>query len=58
MLEVRIADDRFTVYDIEADEAVMVFASRPEADELIASLQVQELHAELQRWSPEAALAA
>jgi hypothetical protein len=55
MLEVHSKDDGFTVFDTEADEAVMRFSSRAEADELVASLQIQELHAKLQRWSVDAA---
>lgn len=54
MLEVHSKDNAFTVYDTEADEVVMRFSSRAEADELVASLQVRELHAQLQRWSMDA----
>jgi len=54
MLEVRSADDGFTLYDTEADEAVMVFASRAEADELVAELQMQELRAQLRSGSTDA----
>lgn len=54
MLEVHPAPDGFTVYDADAGEAVVKFASRAEADELIAALQIQEAHAQLQRWSPDA----
>jgi hypothetical protein len=54
MLEVRPAVDGFTVYDSEAGEAVIKFASRAEADEMIATLQIADVHATLQRWAPEA----
>ncbi|TAL85453.1 MAG: hypothetical protein EPN74_08195 [Rhodanobacter sp.] len=54
MLEIHSKNDGFTVYDTEADEAVMRFSSRAEADELVASLQIRELHAKLQHWSMDA----
>ncbi len=57
MLEVHGKDDGFTVYDTEADETVMRFFSRVEADELGASLQMQKLHAKLPPWSVDAVLA-
>ena len=53
MLEVRNAGDGFVVYDTETDEAVMLFATYREADTLIASLQVDEIHTQLKRWSPD-----
>lgn len=56
MLEVRPEPDGFTVYDSDACEAVIKFASRAEADELIAMLQIEEAHAQLKGWSPDAAL--
>lgn len=55
MLEVRPNDAGFVVYDTVADEAVIRFASRTEADELIAALQIQDLHAQLKQWSTDAA---
>ena len=54
MLEVHPAPDGFTVYDTEAGEAVIRFASRAEADEMIAALQIEEVHAKLKRWAPDA----
>ncbi len=54
MLEVRPASNGFMVYDTEADEPIVTFPSRAEADELIAALQIQELHAQLRRWSVDA----
>ncbi|MFC5435998.1 hypothetical protein ACFPME_05475 [Rhodanobacter umsongensis] len=54
MLEVHPAPDGFTVYDTDAGEAVIKFASRAEADEMIATLQIAEVHAKLQRWAPDA----
>jgi hypothetical protein len=54
MLEVRPAADGFTVYDSEAGEAVIKFDSRAEADEMIATLQIADLNAKLQQWSPDA----
>jgi hypothetical protein len=36
------------------DETVIKFASRAEADEMIAALQMAEVHAKLQRWAPAA----
>jgi len=54
MLEVRHGNNSYLVYDIEADEPVVIFATRKEAEELIASLQIQELHAKLRRWSADA----
>jgi hypothetical protein len=56
MLEVRCAPDGFTVYDSEADEPIIKFANRAEADELIAVLQIQEVDAELRRWTLDAVL--
>jgi hypothetical protein len=54
MLEVRPAPDGFTVYDTDEDEAVIKFASRAEADEMIATLQIEEVHAKLKWWAPDA----
>ena len=54
MLEVHPAPDGFTVYDTDAGEAVIKFASRAEADEMIASLQIADAHAKLQQWAPDA----
>ncbi|KAA0068599.1 hypothetical protein [Rhodanobacter sp. T12-5] len=54
MLEVQPAPDGFMVYDTDAGEAVMKFASRAQADEMIAMLQIADVHAELQRWAPDA----
>lgn len=53
MLEVHPAPDGFTVYDAGTGEAVITFPSRAEADELIATLQIEETHARLKRWSPD-----
>jgi hypothetical protein len=55
MVEVHLAPDGFTVYDTEAGEAVVTFASRKEADEMIAALQIADVRAKLQRWAPDAA---
>jgi hypothetical protein len=54
MLEVHPAPDGFTVYDTDAGEAVIKFSSRAEADEMIAALQIADVHAKLQRWAPDA----
>jgi hypothetical protein len=54
MLEVHPAIDGFTVYDTDAGEAVIKFASRAEAEEMIAALQIADLHAKLQHWAPDA----
>jgi hypothetical protein len=54
MLEVHPAPDGFTVYDTDAGEAVIKFASRAEADEMIASLLIADVHAKLQQWAPNA----
>jgi hypothetical protein len=54
MLEVHTAPDGFTVYDADAGEAVIKFASHAEADELIAALQIRGAHGQLKRWSPDA----
>ncbi|WP_216840589.1 hypothetical protein [Dyella sp. S184] len=54
MLEVRPASDGFMVYDTDADEPIVRFRSRTEADELAATLQIQEVHAQLARWSVDA----
>lgn len=54
MLEVHSAPDGFTVFETEACEAVIKFASRAEADEMIASRQIADVHAKLQRWAPDA----
>mgnify|MGYP007114755401 CR=1 FL=1 len=53
MLEVRPQDDGFVVFDTEADEPVMRFVDRRSADQLVAEMQVQEMHADLARWSPD-----
>ena len=45
MLEVRPEPDGFTVYDTDANEPIIKFASRTEADELIAALQIQDVRA-------------
>jgi hypothetical protein len=55
MLEVRADNDGFVVFDTEADEPVMRFDDRREADQLVAELQVQELNAQLERFSPDRA---
>jgi len=54
MLEVQSAPDGFTVFDTDAGEAVIKFSSRAEADEMIAALQIADVHAKLQRWAPDA----
>jgi dsDNA-binding SOS-regulon protein len=54
MLEVHPASDGFTVYDTDAGEAVITFASRAEADDMIAMLQIADVHGELQSWAPVA----
>ena len=54
MLEVRPGPDSYTVYDTDADESIITFASRAEADELIAALQIQDAHAKLERWATDA----
>lgn len=51
MLEILASKNGFTVYDTHAGEAVMLFATEREAEALVASLQIQEVHAELKRWS-------
>jgi hypothetical protein len=43
-----------SVYDTEAGEPVIKFASRAEADEMIAALQIEEVHSKLQQWAPDA----
>jgi len=57
MLEVHPGPDGFTVYDTDASEPIVTFPSRAEADELIATLQIKEAHAELMRWSPDTGVA-
>ena len=54
MLEVRPAPDGFTVYDTDAGEPIITFPSRAEADELIAAMQIEDVHAQLASWSPNA----
>lgn len=56
MLEVRPKDDGFVVFDTEANEPVMRFVDRRSADQLVAEMQVQELHSDLARWSPHEVL--
>ena len=51
MLEVRSENDGFLVYDTDAREPVMRFADRREADEMVAAVQIREIHAQLRRWS-------
>lgn len=53
MLEVRDTGNGFMVFDTEAAEPVMLFATRHEADKLIAALQIEEVHPQLRRWSPD-----
>lgn len=55
MLEVRPQDDGFVVFDIEANEPVMRIVDRRSADQLVAEMQVQEMHADLARWSLDGA---
>lgn len=50
MLEVRLGPDGYTVHDTDADEPIITFASRAEADERIAALQIQDVHAQLDHW--------
>ncbi|WP_426702984.1 hypothetical protein ACPPVV_08330 [Rhodanobacter sp. Col0626] len=56
MLQVHPAPDSFTVYDTDTDggEAVIRFANRAEAEETIATLQIEELHAKLKRLATDA----
>jgi len=51
MLKVHPASDGFTVYDVDADEMVVRFNTRAEADELISTLQNQGVPVELRHWS-------
>jgi hypothetical protein len=51
MLEVRPEPNGYTVYDTDADEAIIKFASRAEAEEMIAALQIQDVHAQRNHWS-------
>ncbi len=53
MLEIQPSKNGFTVYDSDAEEPVMLFATEREAEELVASLQIRDLHAQLMRWSPD-----
>jgi hypothetical protein len=53
MLEVRHDQNEFVVYDSEAEEAVMRFATRRAADTFIAELVIADEHAKLLRWSLE-----
>ena len=53
MLEVRVKHGVFVVFDVAADQPVMRFDNRRDANQLIAELQVQELHGVLERWSPD-----
>lgn len=53
MLKVHPAPDGFTVYDVDADEMVVRFDTRAEADELIATLQNQDGPVELRHWSQD-----
>ena len=51
MLEVRQHDDGFLVFDTQANEPVMRFDDRRDADRLVAEMQIQELHTQLQGWT-------
>lgn len=53
MLEVHPQEDGFVVFDTEVGEPVMKFTDRRGADQLIAEVQVMELHADLARWLPD-----
>jgi len=53
MLKVHPASDGFTVYDVDADEAVVKFDTRAEADELISTLRSQGVPVELRHWSQD-----
>ena len=55
MLEIQPSKNGFTVYDTDAEEPVMTFATEREAEELVASLQIRDVHAQLMRWSPDLA---
>ena len=52
-LELRAEDGAFVLFDTDAADAVMHFDHCRDADQLVAELQVQELHAALERWAPE-----
>lgn len=53
MLEVHSKPDGFTVFDTDAAEPIIRFATRAEAEALIVALQIQDLHGQLARWTPE-----
>lgn len=55
MLEVRGKNGAFVLFDTDPDQPVMRFEHRRDADQLVAELQVQELHAALERWNPDRA---
>lgn len=53
MLEVRPENGVFLIVDTATGQAVMRFDDRRQADKLVAELQVQELHAALERFAPD-----
>ena len=53
MLKVNPAPDGFTVYDVDADEAVVKFETRAEADELFSTLRSEGVPVELRHWSKD-----
>ena len=58
MLEVRHDQNGFLVYDSDADEPIMRFATRRDADTFVAELVIADEHAKLLRWSLERHVAA
>jgi hypothetical protein len=50
MLEVRGKNGTFVLFDTDAHQPVMRFEHRRDADQLVEEMQVQELHAVLERW--------
>jgi hypothetical protein len=55
MLEVRGTNGEFVLFDTDEDQPVMRFEHRRDADQLVAEMQVEELHAALERWNPHRA---
>lgn len=53
MLEVQSSGDSYVVFDTQANEPVMRFADRSEADKLVAELLTADIHVQLLRWSPD-----
>lgn len=57
MLDVRVQDGVFVLFDTDLGQVVVRFTDSRSADQRAAERQANELRAALQRWAPTQALA-